>query len=121
LRAGQDGDEFRYGFGNTLTQQESDELYQRWTIPSPGKPLFEDAFANFTPQSPAKVNTHNKTRGPLLLIAGGRDHTVPAAITTATRRLYHKSPSITDLPGVSRPWPLTDHRPRLARGRSAEP
>jgi non-heme chloroperoxidase len=90
LRAGQDGDEFRYGFGNTLTQQESDELYQRWTIPSPGKPLFEDAFANFTPQSPAKVNTHNKTRGPLLLIAGGRDHTVPAAITTATRRLYHK-------------------------------
>jgi hypothetical protein len=58
--------------------------------PVPGKPLFEDAFANFTPQSPAKVNTHNKTGGPLLLIAGGRDHTVPAAITTATRRLYHK-------------------------------
>ena len=89
-------DEFRYGFGNTLPQQESDELYQRWAIPSPGKPLFEAAFANFIPQSPAKVNTHNKTRGPLLLIAGGRDHTVPAVITTATRRLYHKSPSITD-------------------------
>jgi pimeloyl-ACP methyl ester carboxylesterase len=89
-------DEFRYGFGNTLPPQESDELYQRWTVPSPGKPLFEAALANFTPGSPAKVNTHNKTRGPLLLIAGGRDHTVPAAITTATRKLYHKSPAVTD-------------------------
>jgi pimeloyl-ACP methyl ester carboxylesterase len=89
-------DQFRYGFGNALPRQESDELYQRWTIPSPGKPLFEGALANFTPGSPAKVNTHNKTRGPLLLIAGGRDHTVPAAITTATRKLYHKSPAVTD-------------------------
>ena len=48
------------------------------------------------PRSPAAVDTRNKTRGPLLLIAGGRDHTVPAAITTATRKLYHKSPAITD-------------------------
>src|SRR6266516_5962193 len=89
-------EQFRYGFGNALPQQESDELYQRWTVPSPGKPLFEAARANCIPRSPAKVNTQNKTRGPLLLIAGGREHTVPAAITTATRRLYHKSPSITD-------------------------
>ena len=90
-------EQFRYGFGNALPQQESDELYQRWTVPSPGKPLFEAALANFIPRSPAKVNTQNKTRGPLLLIAGGKDHTVPAAITTATRRLYHKSPAVTDL------------------------
>ena len=89
-------DQFRYGFGNALPEQESDELYQRWTVPSPGRPLFEAAVANFMPHSPAKVNTHNKTRGPLLLIAGGRDHTVPAAITTATRKLYHKSPAVTD-------------------------
>lgn len=89
-------EQFRYGFGNTLAQQESDELYQRWTVPSPGKPLFEAALANFAPRSPAKVDTRNKTRGPLLLIAGGRDHTVPAAVTTATRKLYHKSPAVTD-------------------------
>jgi pimeloyl-ACP methyl ester carboxylesterase len=68
----------------------------RWTVPSPGKPLFEAAAANFSPHSPAKVNTGNKTRGPLLLIAGGHDHTVPAAITRSTRKLYHKSPAITD-------------------------
>ena len=89
--------QFRYGFGNALTEQESAELFNRWTVPSPGKPLFEDALANFTPGSPAAVDTRNKTRGPLLLIAGGRDHTVPATITMATRKLYHKSPAITDL------------------------
>ena len=89
-------EEFRYGFGNTLPEQESAELYDRWTVPSPGRPLFEAALANFTPRSPAKVDTGNKTRGPLLLTAGGKDHTVPAAITTSTRKLYHKSPAITD-------------------------
>jgi non-heme chloroperoxidase len=90
-------EQFRYGFGNAIAEQESAELYDRWAIPSPGKPLFEDALANFTPSSPAKVNTGNKSRGPLLITAGGKDHTVPHAISTATRRLYHKSPAVTDL------------------------
>jgi non-heme chloroperoxidase len=89
-------EQFRYGFGNTLPAEESAELYERWTIPSPGKPLFEAALANFLPGSPAKVDTRNGTRGPLLLIAGGQDHTVPATVTRSTRKLYHKSPAITD-------------------------
>ena len=78
-------------------REEATELYDRWTIPSPGKPLFEAAAAALHSRSPAKVNTGNKTRGPLLLIAGGHDHTVPAAITRSTRKLYHKSPAVTDL------------------------
>jgi non-heme chloroperoxidase len=89
-------EQFRYGFGNALPEQESAELFDRWTVPSPGKPLFEAGLANFTARSPAKVNTGNKTRGPLLITAGGQDHTVPPAISTSTRRLYHKSPAITD-------------------------
>ena len=89
-------DQFRYGFGNAISAQESGELFERWAVPSPGKPLFEAAFANFTPRSPAKVNTASTTRGPLLITAGGRDHTVPKSISTATRKLYHKSPAITD-------------------------
>ena len=89
--------QFRYGFGNAIPAEESDRLYERWTIPSPGKPLFEAAFANLLPGSPAKVNTRNGARGPLLLTAGGRDHTVPPAITRATRRLYRKSRAVTDL------------------------
>jgi pimeloyl-ACP methyl ester carboxylesterase len=89
-------EQFRYGFGNALGAQESDELYQQWNVPSPGKPLFEAALANFTPKSPAQVNTRNKTRGPLLITAGGRDHTVPPAISMSTRKQYHRSPAVTD-------------------------
>jgi alpha-beta hydrolase superfamily lysophospholipase len=95
-------EQFRYGFGNALSDAESDELYERWTIPSPGRPLFEAALANFSPRSPAEVDTHNALRGPLLLIAGGADHTVPVHITRATRKQYRKSAAMTDyqeLPG----------------------
>jgi non-heme chloroperoxidase len=105
-------DQFRYGFGNAVPERESAELFERWIVPSPGRPLFEAALANFTPRSPAKVNTHNKDRGPLLLIAGGRDHTVPAAITTSTRKLYHKSPAITDF----REFPDRGHSLTLDHG-----
>ena len=90
-------EQFRYGFGNALAEAESNELYERWTIPSPGKPLFEAATANFLPGSPAKVNTANTTRGPLLVTAGGKDHTVPAAISRATVKQYRKSSAVTEL------------------------
>jgi non-heme chloroperoxidase len=89
-------EQFRYGFGNALIDVESDELYDRWTIPSPGKPLFEAAFANLSRRSPARVDTR-ALRGPLLITAGGRDHTVPPSISRATYKRYRRSPSITDL------------------------
>src|SRR3954453_1337101 len=60
--------EFRFGFGNAITQDESDELLEKWTIPAPAKPLFQAAVANFSMHSPAKVKTDNADRGPLLLI-----------------------------------------------------
>jgi pimeloyl-ACP methyl ester carboxylesterase len=88
--------QFHYGFANPLPHQEVVALYQQWAVPSPGKPLFEAAAANVMPHSPAKVKTDNDTRGPLLLIAGGKDHTVPAAITKQTLRLYRKSTAVTD-------------------------
>jgi pimeloyl-ACP methyl ester carboxylesterase len=90
-------EQFRYAFGNAVTEQESDDLYQRWAIPSPGKPLFEAAAANFDPHSPAKVDTGNQGRGPLLLIMGGRDHTVPEAVTRATLKQYRHSDAVTDI------------------------
>jgi pimeloyl-ACP methyl ester carboxylesterase len=89
-------EQFRYGFGNALPEKECADLYERWTVPSPGKPLFEAALANFTLRSPASVNVGSTTRGPLLITAGGKDNTVPKVISTATRKLYHKSPAITD-------------------------
>jgi non-heme chloroperoxidase len=87
--------QFRYAFGNALTQAESDELFDRWTIPSPGKPLFEAAFANLSRSSPATVDT-KANRGPLLLTAGLEDHTVPPAIVRSTRKRYRDSPAVTD-------------------------
>jgi pimeloyl-ACP methyl ester carboxylesterase len=90
-------EEFRFSFGNTLTPEESDALHEQWTIPAPGKPLFEAAVANFSLHSPAKVATDNDDRGPLLLIMGGRDHTVPEVITKATLKQYRGSDAVTEL------------------------
>jgi pimeloyl-ACP methyl ester carboxylesterase len=90
-------EQFRYAFGNAISEDESDALYERWVVPSPGKPLFEAAVANFSPHSPDKVDTKNSERGPLLLIMGGQDHTVPEAITKSTLKQYKGSPAITDL------------------------
>jgi pimeloyl-ACP methyl ester carboxylesterase len=90
-------EQFRYAFGNAISEAESRELYDRWAIPAPGKPLFEAAAANFNPHSPAKVDTANELRGPLLLIMGGRDHTVPEAVTRATLKQYRHSSAVTDI------------------------
>lgn len=89
--------QFRYGFGNALNEEESDALWEKWNIPSPGKPLFEAGFANFASNSPAKVDTDNEDRGPLLVIAGSADHTVPEVSVRATYGLYDGSAAITDL------------------------
>lgn len=89
--------EFRYAFANAVSEEESADLYERWVVPAPGRPLFEAASANFSLHSPAAVNTRNEDRGPLLLVMGGRDHTVPEAITKATAKQYRGSAALTDL------------------------
>jgi pimeloyl-ACP methyl ester carboxylesterase len=90
-------EQFRFAFGNAIPETESQTLFDRWTIPAPGKPLFEAAAANFNPHSPAKVDTANELRGPLLLMTGGKDHTVPEAVTRATLKQYRHSDAVTDL------------------------
>lgn len=89
--------EFRYGFGNALSESESDELFERWTIPSPVRGLFEVALANFSFHAASKVDTKNSTRGPLLLISGTADHTAPDVTTQAAFKLYRNSTAITEL------------------------
>jgi pimeloyl-ACP methyl ester carboxylesterase len=90
-------EQFRFAFGNAIPEEESDSLFEKWAIPAPGKPLFEAAAANFNPHSPAKVDTHNSARGPLLLVMGGKDHTVPEAVTKATLKQYRHSDAVTEL------------------------
>jgi pimeloyl-ACP methyl ester carboxylesterase len=90
-------EQFRYGFGNTLTAQESDALYERWAIPAPARPVFQAALANMVPRSQARVDTRTEQRGPLLLISGTEDHTVPAVTTRSTLKQYRRSAARTEL------------------------
>jgi pimeloyl-ACP methyl ester carboxylesterase len=90
-------EQFQYAFGNAIPEAESAELYEKWTIPAPGKPLFQAASANFHPHSAAAVDTDKSDRGPLLLIMGGKDHTVPEAITKSTLKQYKRSTAVTEL------------------------
>ena len=83
-----DEKQFAYAFGNVLSEEESNALHAAWTIPGPGRPLFEDATANFVRNSPAEVDTHTAVRGPLLLTSGTEDHTVPKVVTVAVAKLY---------------------------------
>ena len=69
----------------------------RWTIPSPARPLFQAAAANFVMHSQAKVDTDNADRGPLLLISGTADHTVPDVVTRSTLKQYRDSTAVTEL------------------------
>jgi pimeloyl-ACP methyl ester carboxylesterase len=89
--------QFRFGFGNELTEDESDALFEEWAIPSPARPLFQAAVANFSVHSQAKVDTGNETRGPLLLISGKQDHTVPDVSTRSTLKQYRDSTAVTEL------------------------
>lgn len=89
--------EFRYGFGNALSDEESNALYARWTIPSPARPLFQAATANFVMHSQAAVDTAREDRGPLLLLSGTADHTVPDVVTRSTFKQYRDSAAVTEL------------------------
>ena len=89
--------QFRYGFGNALSEEESDALFEKWTIPSPARPLFQAAAANFALHSQAKVDTDNEDRGPLLLISGTEDHTVPDVVTRSSFKQYRDSMALTEL------------------------
>ncbi|HEV7653249.1 MAG TPA: alpha/beta hydrolase [Mycobacteriales bacterium] len=91
-------EEFTYGFANNRTPAEASSLYDSWAMPSPGKPLFQAASANFNLHAATTVDLHNSHRGPLLITLGGKDHTVPPAISKSTYKLHHrKSSAVTEL------------------------
>lgn len=90
-------DQFRYAFANAVTQDEASDLYERFAVPAAGAPLFEGAAANLNPWTEVKVDRKNPDRGPLLLISGDNDHTVPWAITNAEYKLQKKNPGVTEI------------------------
>ena len=84
-------DQFKYGFANAVPEQEAKELYDRWTIPAPGRPLFQAATATLNPSAETKVNTGNTTRGPLLITGGEKDHIAPPILGKASLEKYVSS------------------------------
>ncbi|MGW4995733.1 alpha/beta hydrolase [Streptomyces mirabilis] len=89
-------DSFHAGFANGVSRAESDEIYDRYVIPAPARPLFQAAFANVVPRSPTRVALKTQ-RGPLLLIAGEADRTVPASTVRAAYRKQRRNPSVTEM------------------------
>ena len=83
-------DQFRYAFTNAVPEEEARQLYDRWTIPAPARPLFQAAIATFA-GSETKVNTANTTRGPLLITGAEDDHIAPPVLGKASLKKYNSS------------------------------
>jgi pimeloyl-ACP methyl ester carboxylesterase len=82
-------EQFRYAFTNTLSEEESATVYERYHIAAPGRFVFDGALANFKPHASTKVDFDKEDRAPLLFVAGGADHIVPAAINKSNARHYN--------------------------------
>jgi pimeloyl-ACP methyl ester carboxylesterase len=89
--------QFRFAFGNAVSEAESSELYEIYAVPGSGVPLFQAATANLNPRTEASVDTTNPDRGPLLVISGEKDNTVPWAIANASYRKQARNPSPTEI------------------------
>ena len=90
-------DQFRYGFANAVGEEEARELYETFAVPAPGAPLFQAATANLNPWTEAKVDTENPDRGPLLIISGEKDHTVPWSIANASYKKQQHNKNVTEI------------------------
>jgi pimeloyl-ACP methyl ester carboxylesterase len=90
-------DQFKYGWANAVSEDEAKELHERFHVAAPGAPLFQAATANLNPWTEAKVDHKNPGRGPLLLISGGNDHTVPWAITNASFKKQRHNNGVTEI------------------------
>jgi len=90
-------EQFRFAFANAVSEEEAKELYETFAVPAPGAPLFQAAAANLNPWTEAKVDTENPDRGPLLIISGEKDHTVPWAIANASFHQQQKNPGLTEI------------------------
>ena len=90
-------DQFRYSFANAVSAEEAKELHETYAVPAPGAPLFQAAAANLNPWTEVKVDTKNPERGPLLIINGEKDHTIPWAIANASYKKQKHNEGVTEI------------------------
>jgi len=91
-------EQFHYTFTNTLSREESDVVYNRYHIPAPGNWVWAyGLIANFKPgHQETWVDYSLERRAPLLFIAGGADHIMPASVNRSNADHYSKSSARTD-------------------------
>ena len=90
-------DQFKYGWANALSDEEAEQLYETYHVAAPGIALNQMANANLNPFTEAKADTKNPDRGPLLIIDGEKDHTVPWAIANASYKKQKRNPGVTEI------------------------
>jgi non-heme chloroperoxidase len=89
-------EQFRFAFANAVSDDEAHQLYDTFAVPASGAPLFQAATANLNPRTEARVDTHNPNRGPLLILSGEDDNTVPHAISHAAYKRQEHNPGVTE-------------------------
>ena len=90
-------EQFHYAFTNTLGEEESAKVYERYHVPAPGRWVWGGVLANFEPgHQETWVNFENDDRAPLLFIAGGEDHIMPASVNRSNAKHYEKSSAVTE-------------------------
>jgi pimeloyl-ACP methyl ester carboxylesterase len=90
-------DQFKYGWANALGEEEARQLYDTYHVATPGVALMQMANANLNPFTEAKLDPKNPDRGPLLIIDGEKDHTVPWAIANASYKRQQRNPGVTEI------------------------
>lgn len=89
-------EQFRYSFANAVDEKQARRLFDTFAVPAPGAPLWQAATANFNPRTEDKVDTRNPQRGPMLIVSGEKDHTVPHALAHAAYTRQQKNPGVTE-------------------------
>jgi non-heme chloroperoxidase len=90
-------DQFHYGFGNMVDDEESRKLYEEYSVPGPGKTLFQAATANLNPWTEDKADARNPERGPMLIISADHDHTVPWAVAHGAYKRQEHNEAVTEI------------------------
>jgi pimeloyl-ACP methyl ester carboxylesterase len=90
-------DQFMYGWANALGEEEAKQLYETYHVAAPGVALMQMANANVNPFTEAKLDPKNPDRGPLLIIDGAEDHTVPWAIANASYKRQRRNEGVTEI------------------------
>ncbi|MDO8188733.1 alpha/beta fold hydrolase [Conexibacter sp. JD483] len=100
-------EQFHYAFGNALEEDEAKQLYTQYAVPAAGIPLFQAATANLNPWTEVKVNSRAENRGPVLIVGGEHDHTVPWAVSNAAYKKEARNEAVTEIVRVDRGHSLT--------------